>query len=329
MSARIVTMVKALLLTALVGVWVAWAQDEGATEAPPAAPAKPRPAEIARLAPHNLLLGVTCAGDVLIAVGDRGNILRSTDGKTWTQVPVPVNVALTAVAFADAKNGWAVGHAAAILHTVDGGLSWTLQQYRPEKDEPLLNVMAVDAQHAFGIGAYGMFVQTVDGGATWTEVAAPAIRDDGLHLNSLIRLGDGSLFLVGETGLAGASADNGVTWDRLTVPYEGSLFGALPRGQKGALVFGLRGNVLVSDDVRAGTWTPIDIGSVQSMFGGTVLPDGRAVLVGADGVIVYVAPDGTAKRATPTSGSLSGVVAMADQLQLVGETGVGRVAIGQ
>jgi photosystem II stability/assembly factor-like uncharacterized protein len=150
-----------------------------------------------------------------------------------------------------------------------------------------------------------------------------------LHLNSLIRLGDGSLFLVGETGLAGASADNGVTWDRLTVPYEGSLFGALPRGQKGALVFGLRGNVLVSDDVRAGTWTPIDIGSVQSMFGGTVLPDGRAVLVGADGVIVYVAPDGTAKRATPTSGSLSGVVAMADQLQLVGETGVGRVAIGQ
>src|SRR5690606_1995264 len=119
-----------------------------------------------------------------------------------------------------------------------------------------------DAQNAFGIGAYGLFLRTVDGGASWTEVDAPAMREDGLHLNSLIRLGDGSLFMAGETGLAGISAD-GATWERLAIPYEGSLFGALPHGDKGALVFGLRGNVLLSEDVRAGTWTPVDIGTVQ------------------------------------------------------------------
>lgn len=346
MSARIMTMLQNLLRTTLLGALLTMtsaaveAQDDSAAAAPDAAapetaeapagpPPKPRPAEIARLAVNTLLLGVTCAGDTLVAVGDRGNILLSTDGKTWKQVPVPINVTLTAVAFADARNGWAVGHDATILHTVDGGNSWTLQQFKPEKGEPLLNVLAFDTERAFGVGAYGMFVQTADGGATWTEVVAPAIRDDGMHLNSLVRLGDGSLFLVGETGLAGASADNGVTWERLTVPYEGSLFGALPRGAKGALVFGLRGNVLISDDVRAGTWTPVDIGSVQSMFGGTVLSDGRAVLVGADGVIVYIGADGTGRRATSTSGSLSGVVALADHLQIVGEAGVGRVAIGK
>lgn len=334
MNAPMLLLRAAMLTVALSGASVAWAQDEGeaaptdASEAP-AVPAKPRPAEMARLSAHNLMLGVTCAGNTLVAVGDRGNILLSTDGKTWKQVAVPVNVTLTAVAFADAKSGWAVGHDATILHTVDGGQSWTLQQFKPGKDEPLLNVLAIDAQHAYAVGAFGTFLQTADGGATWTEVAAPAIRDDGLHLNSVVRLGEGSLFVVGETGLAGISSDNGTTWERLTVPYEGSLFGALPRGEKGALVFGLRGNVLVSDDVRAGTWTPVDIGSVQSMFGGTVLPDGRAVLVGADGVIVYIAPDGTARRATPTSGSLSGVVAMADQLQIVGENGVGQVGIGK
>ncbi|MCC2656856.1 MAG: hypothetical protein K0Q76_1964 [Panacagrimonas sp.] len=331
MNARTMTtmlrnLLRAATLVVLIGSPTAWAQDEAGSEAP-AAPIAPRPAEIARLSAQNLLLGVTCAGDTLVAVGDRGNILLSTDGKTWKQVPVPVNVTLTAVAFADPKNGWAVGHDATILHTVDGGNTWTLQQFKPEKGEPLLNVMAVDAQHAYGVGAYGMFVQTADGGATWTEVVAPAIRDDGLHLNSLVRLGDGSLFLVGETGLAGVSADNGTTWERLTVPYEGSLFGALPRGAKGALVFGLRGNVLISDDVRTGTWTPVDIDSVQSMFGGTVLPDGRTVLVGADGVIVYIAPDGVATGAPPAAGSLSGVVAVADQLQIVGETGVARLPI--
>ena len=302
------------------------AEAAAAEEAAPAAPVKPRAAEMARLAQRNLLLGVTCAGSTMVAVGDRGNILLSTDGKTWKQVPVPVNVTLTAVAFADAKNGWAVGHDAAIVHTADGGQTWTLQQFKPEKGEPLLNVFAVDATHAYGVGAYGMLLQTADGGATWSEVEAAPIREDGLHLNSMIRLGDGSLFVAGETGLVGVSAD-GATWERLPAPYEGSLFGALPRGAKGAMVFGLRGNVLISDDVRAGTWTPVDIGSVQSLFGGAVLPDGRSVLVGGDGEIVYVKPDGSATRATPASGSLSGVVVVAGHLQLVGEDGVARVEV--
>jgi len=300
--------------------------EEAAAEALP--PVKPRPAEIARLASHTLLLGVTCAGDTLVAVGDRGNILLSSDGQTWKQVAVPINVTLTAVAFADANHGWAVGHDATILHTTDGGKTWTLQRFMPEKGEPLLNVFAVDATHAYGVGAYGMFLQTVDGGVTWTDVEATPIREDGLHLNALIRLGDGNLFIAGETGLVGVSAD-GTTWERLPAPYEGSLFGALPHGEKGALVFGLRGNVLVTDDVRSGTWRPVDIGTVQSMFGGALLPDGRAVLVGSDGEIVYVRPDGTAHRAPPASGSLSGVVARGDRLQMVGEDGVAGAQIGQ
>jgi photosystem II stability/assembly factor-like uncharacterized protein len=300
--------------------------EEAPVEASP--PVKPRAAEIARLASHTLLLGVACAGDTLVAVGDRGNILLSSDGQSWKQVEVPVNVTLTAVAFADAKNGWAVGHDATILHTTDGGKTWTLQRFMPEKGEPLLNVFAIDAQHAYGVGAYGMFLQTSDGGATWTEVEATPIREDGLHLNALIRLGDGNLFIAGETGLIGVSAD-GVTWERMPAPYEGSLFGALPHGEKGALVFGLRGNVLVTDDVRAGTWKPVDIGTVQSMFGGAMLPDGRAVLVGSDGEIVYVRPDGSAHRAPPASGSLSGVVAVAGHLQMVGEDGVARAPLGQ
>lgn len=298
------------------------------TASEPALPVKPRAAEMARLASRNLLLGLTQAGSTLVAVGDRGNILLSSDGQTWKQVPVPVNVTLTAVTFADAKNGWAVGHDATIVHSVDGGLTWTLQQFKPEKGEPLLNVFAVDAQRAFGVGAYGMFLQTADAGVTWTEVEAAPVREDGLHLNTMIRLGDGSLFIAGETGLVGVSTD-GVAWERLPAPYEGSLFGALPRGGKGALVFGLRGNVLMTDDVRAGAWRSVDIGTVQSMFGGAVLPDGRFVLVGSDGEIVYVRPDGTSRRAPPASGSLSGVVAVGDRLQMVGEDGVARAQLSQ
>lgn len=331
MSARLKSMLLALsLLTAV----AAQAQDEEA--AAPTAPSKPRAAEIAGLAGKALLLGIARAGDQIVAVGDRGNILLSADGRKWEQVPVPVNVTLTAVSFADDKNGWAVGHDAAILRTTDGGRSWALQHFDSTLGQPALNVLALDANRAMVIGAYAMWFTTSDGGKTWSEVTAPPIRDDGLHLNALIKLGDGSLFIAGETGLIGVSAD-GVTWERLTLPYEGSLFGALPRGEKGALVFGLRGNVLVTDDVRSNTWKPVDIGSVQSLYGGAVLAQGRSVLVGADGEIVYIDADGEVRRAprrddaqgSNSGGSLSGALPWRDGLQLVGESGTGRASIPQ
>lgn len=328
MKSRIIA---SLLLCTAAGALAVHAQDEAA--ASPNADAKPRAAEMASLSSKSLLLGITRAGEQMVAVGDRGNILLSADGQTWEQVPVPVNVTLTAVSFADAKNGWAVGHDATILHSADGGRSWALQHFDPGLGQPALNVLALDAQRAMVVGAYGMWLATNDGGKTWSDVTAPVIRDEGLHLNTLIKLGNGELFVAGETGMIGASAD-GQTWERLTLPYEGSLFGALPRGEKGAVVFGLRGNVLITEDVRGNAWTAVDIGSVQSLYGGAVLAQGRVVLVGADGEIVYISADGRVRRAPALegpegngAGSLSGALPWRDGLQIVGESGIGRASI--
>lgn len=304
--------------------------------APTAASAKdlrPRPAEMAPLASKNLLLAIAKAGERYVAVGDRGVILVSADGERWEQVASPVHATLTAVSFADERHGWAVGHDAAILYTADGGSSWTLQHFAPEEAKPLLGVLALDAQRAYAVGAYGLFLETADGGAQWAPLDAPEILEEGLHLNALVRLGNGELFMVGETGLLGVSAD-GAQWKRLTVPYEGSLFGALPRGDKGAIVFGLRGNVLVSDDVRSNQWTPVDTQTVQSMFGGARLQDGTTVLVGADGEILMIGADGAVRRARGPqderslgSGTLSGVLQRNGGVLVVGELGVNRIAL--
>jgi photosystem II stability/assembly factor-like uncharacterized protein len=285
----------------------------------------PRPAEMAPLAARSLLLAITAAGERLVAVGDRGVILLSADGTSWEQVASPVQAALTAVSFADAQRGWIVGHDAAILHTADGGRTWTLQHFAPEGASPLLAVLALDAQRAWAIGAYGLFLATADGGATWAPLDAPALLEDGRHLNAMIRLGNGEWLIAGETGLLGVSPD-GAQWQRLELPYEGSLFGALPRGARGALVFGLRGNAYVTDDVRANRWTRIETGTVQSLFGGALLPDGTAALVGADHAVLFVGADGSVRHAGPnggaSSGGLSGVLAHGERLVVVGEHGV-------
>ena len=320
-------------------------ESDSADQVQPEAPVrkvKPRPSELMPLAPRSLMLGIANSGKVLVAVGERGNIVVSKDGRNWAQVQAPVRAALTAVSFADDKNGWAVGHDAVILRTADGGRSWTLQNFEPELEKPLLSVLFLDADRGFAVGAYGLFKQTADGGKTWAEVDAPDIRADELHFNSLVKLNDGSLFIAGEQGMLGHSTDAGVTWKKIESPYEASLFGALPVGDKGALIYGLRGNVYVSQDVGAGNWTKIETNTVASFFGGTDLPDGRLALVGLNGTLLVV--DASTGGVSPVSvtfketdkrgkeqvnvlsSTLSSAIPFGDGLVVVGEQGVREVA---
>lgn len=312
------------------------AAEEGAAEedsGPPAAPVKARPSEMARLAPQSLLLSVANNGKHIVAVGDRGNIVASNDGVNWAQVEVPVRATLTAVEFVDENNGWAVGHDAAILHTGDGGKTWQLQNFQPELEKPLLDVLFVDGTRGMAVGAYGLFVATSDGGASWEEVDAPAIREEELHLNSITRLAGGEFFVVGESGMMGVSAD-GTSWERVTAPYEGSLYGALPRGEKGALVFGLRGNVYTTDDVRSGNWAKVEMGTVASFFGGTALPSGDVALVGLAGEVAILSSGGQVRNAkieamagVTGSGTLSGAIPWRGGVLAVGELGVSSLGL--
>ena len=287
---------------------------------------KPKDAEMSPRAIRGLMLDIAYTGERLIAVGERGNIVASKDGIRWAQVAVPVRATLTGLSFVDAQNGWAVGHDATILHTTDGGRTWAVQSFNPGLLKPLHDVYFVDGQQGYVFGSFGLFWRTQDGGKTWMEVGAPAVLEEGYHLNGMTRLKDGQLLLVGESGLLAVSAD-GNTWDRLPSPYEGSFFGVLPRGEKGAIAFGLRGNAYVTDDVRAGAWRKVNLATVSSVFGGYVMADGSIVLVGADAVVLTVQPDETVERVATfagvdTSGTINGVVRWPGGLMMVGESGV-------
>lgn len=270
-------------------IGAAYAQETGTADAEIVLPTM---AEQAPMASRSLLTGIVQAGDRLVAVGSRGHILTSDDGANWVQAQVPVDVLLTSLTFADARNGWAVGHDATILHTQDGGSTWSVQRFQPGASA-LLDVLFLDAQRGFAIGAYGQFLQTADGGANWTVLESPIV-EEGLHFNALTRLNDGTLFLVGEQGMMAASND-GIEWRRLQSPYESSLFAVAAKGAAGAVVGGLRGNVYVSDDAVNGSWTHVDNDSVQSVFGITALEDGSFALAGLNASLSRL--DGT--RLTP------------------------------
>jgi photosystem II stability/assembly factor-like uncharacterized protein len=190
----------------------------------------------------------------------------------------------------------------------------------PQQGAPLLGVLFTDAQHGMAVGAYSLALRTDDGGEHWNPmtVASPAdksaakndddidddtapAKNDGKmtfserdlkigqeatpHLNAIARTGSGGLIIVGERGSAFQSHDDGKTWKRIQLPYDGSMFGVLGFDGDHALAFGLRGHVYETADL--GThWAEVETKTELTLLGGTVLPDGGAVIVGANGIIL-------------------------------------------
>ena len=313
------------------------AAEEAAPEAPAAPAVKPRPSENLPLTSKGLMLDVTNTGKRLFAVGDRGAVIVSNNGADWAQVQTPVRSPLTAVSFADEMNGWVVGHDAVILATKDGGKSWVMQNFGPELEKPFLDVIALDASNVIALGAYGLLYKTSDGGTTWAALDAQEIRADELHFNGAAKLGNGSVLVVGEQGMLGLSSDGGTSWTKLPSSYEGSYYGALPLGDAGAVVFGLRGNAYKTADVKSGQWTQINTDTVASFFGGAALPDGGVALVGLAGAVLKLdAADNATKLRVKVrgkdalgneldkdvTGTFAAAAPFAGGLLLVGEQGV-------
>jgi len=224
------------------------ASTAAAQESAPQAPSVgPRAALMAPKAAHARLLDITVAGSQAVVVGEQGVILRSTDGKQWTQSPSPVNSMLTRVRFTDDKHGWVLGYSGSILQTEDGGATWKLRHFDPQQ-HAIYDILFLDTQHGIAVGGFGNVLETRDGGVTWTPTA-PALADQRLHLNTILRLNDGSILIAGEHGLLARSSDGGATWVALDSPYIGSFFGSMAHGDKGALVYGMRGNVYETADL--------------------------------------------------------------------------------
>ncbi|MDY6829907.1 MAG: YCF48-related protein [Pseudomonadota bacterium] len=256
------------------------------------------PAIQAPLAAKSLLIDAARVGGKLLAVGERGHIVFSTDGgKTWDQASVPTQMTLTAVDFVDESLGWAVGHDAVVVHTEDGGKTWTLQHAAPDWEQPLLDVLFLDADRGLATGAYGLLMITDDGGVTWQKTMVDETLD--WHLNSIVRLPNGVLLIAGESGTLARSADRGETWEILESPYVGSFFGCeVLDGGKRVLAYGLRGNAYISEDM-GDSWSKVENPLGSNLYGGDHLPGGGAVLVGAGGTILKLPAGSTAFERVP------------------------------
>ena len=271
--------------------------------------------EIAPLASKSLLLDITLVdSSKLVAVGQHGHILLSHDAINWQQADVPIQSTLTGVFFINAMKGWAVGHDNSILHTRDGGQTWQIQQYMPEKEKPLLDIVFKNEMEGIAVGAYGLFYRTTDGGNTWqsefhqeflnpddAEYLAELKAEDEEayldetssilpHFNRIIQDGR-TLYLVGEIGLIAKSNDFGQHWQMFDEIYHGSFFDIARTYDGNLLVVGLRGHIFRS--LKNGRpWQQVNSGTTALLNSIVLTDDNRIIVLGNNGVILVSNDDG-------------------------------------
>jgi photosystem II stability/assembly factor-like uncharacterized protein len=307
--------IRGLRTGLLCGALAASLPTAAATAAEAVVAAQLRPAVLSRQAAQSVMLGAAHAGSRVVAVGERGIILLSDDnGQRWQQADVPVSVTLTAVRFADARNGVAVGHAGVVLTTSDGGAHWqrvldgqrlaTLVLEAAKKsndalalrdaerlvadgaDKPLLDVCLLGAGRILAVGAYGIAFASEDNGRTWTPWMDRISNPKGLHLNTVRANGD-TILLAGERGLALLSTDAGRSFRQLNVPYQGSFFTAELTSATDMLIAGLRGNAWRSTDAGR-SWQQLANPMPVSITASTTRADGSLVLANQAGMLLTV-----------------------------------------
>ncbi len=279
----------------------------------------------------SVLLDITHAGNRLVAVGERGHVLLSDDqGAHWAIAPTPDDRMLTAVFFVDSQRGWAVGHEALILVTNDGGQSWQAQHddlaaaAAGEPTSPLLDIWFADDKTGWAVGAFGLVLHTRDGGEQWHDWTERVDNPEGLHINAVNGLPDGTMLMAGERGLLMRSMDHGAQWQQVSSVYDGSLFG-IQRFAGQWLVFGLRGHAYASAD--GVNWSSLNIPLQQTLFG-SAATEQQVWLVGQGGTVLSAYENLAFRVLQKELGDhLTAVVQQGDTLWMTGQGGLHSLAL--
>jgi photosystem II stability/assembly factor-like uncharacterized protein len=183
------------------------------------------------------LAGLRCvealSADAAVVVGADNGVATTTDGGvTWSRRTAQAATDLYAVAFSDGQNGWAVGTSVVeiqrledllgffamrevpvVLHTSDGGLTWSPVAVPQTEAEPLVEVCAVGTKVAL-FGSLGGIVISDDDGGSWTR--AGETSGAAVDLTVITPVDRDAVWAAGSDrisrGVVMRSSDGGASW---------------------------------------------------------------------------------------------------------------------
>lgn len=291
-----------------------------------------RPAQITALAVQSPLTDVQSAGDRQVMVGASGHILvRDANGQVQ-QARVPVDLLLTAVQFIDGQNGWAVGHDGVVLHSKDGGLSWSKQLDGRAINPLLLKAAEADvarAEQAADAAPDDEALATALDNARFAlddaqaaNAAGPARPLLGLWFRNA-REG----WVVGAYGVFLKTVDGGATWQVADGPdnpdrlHLNSVLGLTD----GSLILAGEGGRLYRSADGGAHWDATQQPTDASLYSLAELSDGQVLAAGFGGTLLVSSDHGVSwtPRELPVKASLYGIKQLSSgAVVLAGQGGV-------
>jgi photosystem II stability/assembly factor-like uncharacterized protein len=185
-------------------------------------------------------------------IGDNATLLATEDGgDSWRQVPAPTKEHLTAIQFVG-DLGWIAGYGGVMLHSTDGGRTWSPQS--TGVTQALEGLYFADAQHGWAVGWIGTVVRTLDGGRTWQPVP---VSNMAWSMSSVYFRDLQNGWIVGFGGQILRSRDGGATWQAQTSPVSVTLSSVrFDSSSRGWITAG--NDMLVSED-GGENWKLLDI----------------------------------------------------------------------
>jgi len=240
---------------------------------------------------HYYGLAIPAAGKIWLS-GSNGKIVAlSKDGRV-ERLKTPTERTLQDIAAWDAEHAVAVGNDGLILHTADGGVSWTQATDVPRSQvaNKLNRVRVGSDGMALAAGEMGSLLISRDQGKRWTRLRP----EEDVAWNDAAFLADGRIIAVGEFGRIVVSGDGGANWKEIKGPVQSSLMAVSFRDAANGVAVGLEGVALVTRD-GGNSWSSLDLKAHDHLF--DVAWDAAASRwIGSGSLGRWVSIDGDGKR---------------------------------
>jgi len=200
---------------------------------------------------------------------------------------------LNAVYFADSKRGWVAGDGGLVLHTADGGRTWTTQ--RVETGDSVNDIYFRDKEDGYLLAGDRIF-STEDGGATWrlsSRFLSATFGGADPELYSVRFTSKKRGWVVGSLSrrervtdsLVLYTTDGGVSWQRLRVPVADELIHLDFDSDKRGWIVGAAGRILHTRD-GGETWARQASNTQATLYHVDFNGDERGWAVGERGTIL-------------------------------------------
>ena len=270
------------------------------------------------------VLDIAAANGTAWAVGGRGMLANTKDGKTWSPVEIP-EVTQPQMTFPGTEPGeWYFGVSnlkmdSLVLNATVGGKPVVVDtDYTLYPDEGFIqfittldtappptidfkfapgpafrpgdvswNVALFDGTKLTIAGEFGMILQTTDGGQNWIRrdsLLTPREPEPPYWIAGTQK--GSNIYLAGAAGVMRASADGGATWAQLPAPSAEGVFGVAVTGAGQPAVAGAVGLIGI---LNGPEWTIADRSELQLLSWlrtPVEMPDGRLVMLGGRATVI-------------------------------------------